>query len=67
MSILIFTMINKQHLLFHFFFFQFTSSEAVLAAILDSFPRLRKRRMFVTGLVCMVGFLFGLAFCFQVL
>ena len=46
--------------------FQFTSVEAVLAALLDSFPRLRRRRILVTVLVCLCGFVAGLAFCCQV-
>jgi solute carrier family 6 (neurotransmitter transporter, glycine) member 5/9 len=45
---------------------QFASVENVFTAILDQFPRLRKRKSWVILIICIVFFLLGLPLCFQV-
>ncbi len=41
------------------------SHEAVIVAILDEFPALRKKRIYVTIGVCFVSFLGGISMCFD--
>ena len=46
--------------------FQFAPVEAVITAITDSFPKLQRRRILVTAVVCVIMGLMGIPFICQV-
>ena len=46
--------------------FQFAPVEAVITAITDSFPKLQRRRILVTAIVCVIMGLMGIPFICQV-
>ncbi|CAG2186639.1 Sodium- and chloride-dependent GABA transporter 2,Sodium- and chloride-dependent taurine transporter,Sodium-dependent dopamine transporter,Sodium-dependent proline transporter,Sodium-and chloride-dependent glycine transporter 2,Sodium-dependent noradrenaline transporter,Sodium- and chloride-dependent GABA transporter 1,Sodium- and chloride-dependent betaine transporter,Sodium- and chloride-dependent neutral and basic amino acid transporter B(0+),Creatine transporter,Sodium-dependent neutral amino acid tran len=46
---------------------QFAICESAVGVLTDSFPRLRRRRSAITVMFCLLCFVLGIIFCFQVL